>query len=463
MLMPLQTACSPHTVEKDVQPLVAGGASYSFPAEGVEPRDRWWEAWNDRFVNALVEETLSENLTLRQAFSRVDQARAADVQARSFLYPEVTGEASGSQEWRGEGKPEDNFSLGFRLSWEVDLWGRLSSAQKSAAYEVRASREELQATALVLTAEVAETYFQILEQKLQIALLEGQITVGETLLELTELRFAYGAASVVDVFQQRQQLASTRAQIPIAFSRLGTLENRLHVLRGKAPTGGPLRLADDFPQLPPLPSTGVPLDLLADRPDLRGIHDQLVAFDYRVAEAVADRLPRVRLDGSGGVRDRLATEDLFFSLLLDAVAPMLDWDRRKAEVEKRRAVFEEELARYSEAYLTAIEEVEPALCQERRQLELLEATEKEIAIARANLTATRNRYAQGLTDYLPVLAAIQSLQNLEREIITRDRQLISIRILLYRALGGSPLTTEDRGTPARDETAAVRVPGGLLP
>jgi hypothetical protein len=68
-----------------------------------------------------------------------------------------------------------------------------------------------------------------------------------------------------------------------------------------------------------------------------------------------------------------------------------------------------------------------------------------------------------LTDYLPVLAAIQALQNLEREIITRDRQLISIRVLLYRALGGSPLTAEDRGTPARDETAAVRVPGGLLP
>ena len=131
-------------------------------------------------------------------------------------------------------------------------------------------------------------------------------------------------------------------------------------------------------------------------------------------------------------------------------------------MERRRAAFEEELARYSEAYLTAIEEVETALWQEGRQLELLEATEKEIAIARANLTATRNRYAQGLTDYLPVLAAIQSLQNLERDIITRQRQLFSIRTLLYRGLGGSPLTEEDR-PPGPNETTAALAPQGILP
>ncbi len=102
-------------------------------------------------------------------------------------------------------------------------------------------------------------------------------------------------------------------------------------------------------------------------------------------------------------------------------------------------MFREELARYSESYLVAIEEVENALWQEKYQLELLKALEDQISIARSNLNETRNRYQQGLTDYLPVLTALQSLQRLERDILSGRRQLISIRILLHRSLGGSRL------------------------
>jgi NodT family efflux transporter outer membrane factor (OMF) lipoprotein len=462
VLFPVIMGCNPHVVDKDIHPVVEGNNSYSISVEGLKPQSRWWMALNDESLDALVVEALSDNLTLMQARARIEQAIAADIQARSFLYPEVFGRAAGESEWRHDRKPDDTFNIGLGLSWEIDVWGRLSSAEKSTEYEVEASREELEASALLLTSQVAETYFQIIEQNLQLALLDRQMKVGETLLELTELRFSYGEASVVDVFQQRQQLASTRSQIPIARSRLQTLENRLHVLLGKAPESVPLKLADDFPQLPELPSMGIPLDLLQNRPDLKRIYNQLVAIDYRVAEAMADRLPRIQLNGSGGVKERLATDGMFFSLLLGAVAPLLDWERRSAEVEKRQAEFTEELARYSEAYLTAIEEVENSLWQEQYQVELLKTLEHQINIARANLTETRNRYQQGLTDYLPVLAAIQSLQQLERDILSRRRQLISIRITLYRALGGSPLMAGTYGPAASVQTGHAHISEGVV-
>jgi outer membrane protein TolC len=219
-------------------------------------------------------------------------------------------------------------------------------------------------------------------------------------------------------------------------------------------------VADDFPGLPQLPLTGIPIDLLQNRPDLRRIYDQLIAIDYRVAEAMADRLPKIQLNSAGGVKDRLAAEGMFFSMLLEATAPLIDWERRSAEVEKQEARFREELASYSQAYLTAMEEVENALWQEQYQVELLKALDHQIELARSTLKETGNRYRQGLSDYLPVLAAIQSLQELERDILSRRRQLVSIRILLYRALGGSPLDPGRYGPAAPVKTTRAHISEG---
>lgn len=462
VFMTVFIGCNPHKINKDVSPLVGGNHEYSISVDGSEYPNKWWTSFNDSLLNSIVQQALANNLTLTQARARLEQSVASDKQAASFLFPELSGEVSGEESWDDEDKSENTFDAGLKLSWEIDLWGRLLSSRRAAGREILASREELEETAVMLTSQVAETYFRTIEQELQLKLLDSQIKAGETLLELTELRFAYGEASVVDVFQQRQQLASTRAQVPVVKSRLRTLENRLHVLLGTAPAGSLLKLSEDFPELPGLPVTGVPVDLLKNRPDLRRIYNQLVAVDYRVAEAVADRFPRLDLTGSAKFRDRIATEGILLSLLMEAAAPIIDWDKRDAEVEKRKALLREELARYSEAYLTAIEEVENALWQERRQKELLKALEEQVEIARSNLTETRNRYREGLTDYLPVLTALQSLQQLERDIIQQQRQLISVRILLYRALGGSRLTEVDNNTSASVDDISANTSEGVI-
>jgi outer membrane protein TolC len=154
-------------------------------------------------------------------------------------------------------------------------------------------------------------------------------------------------------------------------------------------------------------------------------------------------LPKIDLTAGAAFKDRISTEGILLSMLIEAAAPVIDWDRRESEVDRREAIFMEELARYSHSYLTAIEEVENALWQEKYQHDLLKALRTQISIARSNLTESGHRYQQGLTDYLPVLAALQSLQRLERDILTAQRRLVSFRILLYRALGGSRLTGAD--------------------
>ena len=456
--------CSPHAVNESPRPVVDGGEAFSMSIDGAAVERRWWRAMGDERLNALVERALSDNLDLRQARLRIEQAASLERQSAARLFPALDADAAAGREWPDEGvKHTDSLTGALRLSWEVDLWRRLTSARKAAEAETAALREDLQATALLLSAEVAETYFRAVEQQLQLALAAEQVEVGQTLLGLIELRFGQGQASVVDVYQQRQQLASTRAQFPQIRSRLRVLENRLKVLAAWSPAEADVAVSADLPALPPPAAVGVPSALLTNRPDLRRIRQLLTAADHSVAEAVAERLPRLTLGLDRSYRGtqcrRLTPEGLLTSLLGELAGPVVDFGERQAEVQRRRAVVEERLLAYSQAYLTAIEEVEDALWQERRHRELIEALEKELDIARRNLKETRIRYGQGLTDYLPVLAAVQSLQALERSLLTRRRELVSIRVLLYRALGGAqpwvtiepaaPRPGRPRATPAR--------------
>ena len=344
ILLPVFISCSPHTSNKNITPLVTAHVSYSLISEGIQSQNRWWEALNDPVMDSLIEEALTANLTLKQIHARIEQTVAADRQAASFMFPELNAEASARKEWEADKKDDNTYNTSLTLAWEIDLWGRISSERRAAMHDIMAAREELEAAALILSAGVAETYLQIIEQELQLLLLDQQIKAGETFLELIELRFSYGEASVVDVYQQRQQLASTRSQVPVVKSRLRTLENRLQVQLGRSPGNLTIKVAHDFPELPKLPLTGIPVDLLQNRPDLRRIFNEMSAIDHRVAEAVADRFPKIRLLGSAGFTDGFSTSDRLMTLLLQAIAPVIDWDRRSSEVKKREAMFREELA-----------------------------------------------------------------------------------------------------------------------
>lgn len=166
-----------------------------------------------------------------------------------------------------------------------------------------------------------------------------------------------------------------------------------------------------------------------------------MAADYRVAEALADRLPGITIGSSAA----LVSGDFLFSLFGEALATIVDWGDKRSEVEKKKALVEEKMARYSQRYLLAIEEVENSLWQERQHERLLAALHEQLIISRATLRETRNRYVQGVTDYLPVLAALVSLQDLERTLLQRQRELVSFRLTLCRALGGNVLVSKEHG------------------
>lgn len=455
VLLCLIGGCSLHKINPNPEPVVSGGQAFTISPQGVEAPNRWWISLGDEKLTALVDKALSNNLDLQQARLRIEQAEAIEKQAAAALFPMLDASGGAGRRWSDSGTHANRVSGGAMLSWEADLWGRLGSIRQATVEDSAAAREDLQATALLLVGEIAETYLMLVEQKLQLALLNRQIEVGKTLLGLIELRFSVGESDIVDVYQQRQQLASTEAQLPLIHARRRVLANRLKILVSRSPAESPEPSGDVLPKLTPLPKVGLPSTLLTNRPDLRRIEHQIVAADHSVGEAVADRLPRLQLGLERGYDGtdfrRLSSDGLFTSLAGDLAGPVVDWGIRKTEVERRRAIVRQRLLEYSQAYLNAIGEVENALWRERRQQELITALDKELAIATGNLKETRIRFSRAaLTDYLPVLAAVQSQQALERNLLTRRRELISIRILLYRSLGGAALVEKDPPKPKQE-------------
>ena len=433
--------CSLHRVAEEPAPLIAPPDAWidhdPLPATPAEPLpgDAWWSALGVTDLDALIREALAGNLDAPQAVTRVAQAESLRRQAASLDEPQLDAVGQVGETWE-EGEDTD-FTLlgGLALGWEIDLFGRLREEAKARARELQASRADLAAARLLLSIQVAEAWLQAVEQQLQLALLDEQLELAETLLELTRLRFSLGEASAVDVLQQLTLLEQVRAELPQAHSRLRTQENRIDVLLGAVPDGrdrtGP---ATALPVPAEFPAAGVPSDLLVRRPDLRALRERLVAADHRVGQAIAERLPRIALTGSFvQMSDPSA---LAASAAANLVQPLIDWGRREAGVDLAQASFHEALLRFTQTYLLAIEEVETTLWQEARQRELIEALDARRGALKQTVVETRNRYSQGLTDYLPVLTAVQELQEVERELLTQRRALVSLRVRLHAALGG---------------------------
>ena len=432
--------------EASIAPAAEVGTEYNqYPNEIATngPWDEsWWKSFNDKVLDALIEAGLENNFDLQSFVYRIEQATALARQSGARLFPAIDLSASDRYEWDdliavGENKDrEERTAIGGALRWELDLFGRLSAARRARVLQREASVQDWLDARLLLSGAIAETYFETKEQKRQLEVILEQIEINESLLKLTTLRFGQGQSSIVDVLQQQEQLDETKARVPQTEARIAQLEYTLDVLLGNAPGEGDFVNASSFANLPAMPAVGIPADLLQRRPDLRAAEKRLLALDERLGEAVADQLPSIVIGGGVDWRGDPRLGDAIRSAFASLSAPLFAAGERRAEVSLRRAELEEGLARYTEQFINAVLEVESILVLERKLLERLELEEKQLFNAQRLLTEARNRFSQGLTDYLPVFTSLNIVQNLERQIVSARRDVLSARISLHRALGG---------------------------
>jgi outer membrane protein TolC len=184
----------------------------------------------------------------------------------------------------------------------------------------------------------------------------------------------------------------------------------------------------------------VPAALLERRPDVRAARLMVEASDARASAALRARFPALTLQGSlgfAGVQPTQLLENFVWTFVVGVTQTLFDGGRRGAEVDRARAQFEEQVARYGETLLTALVEVENALASERRQRAHLEHLRLQEEQAGRALADARAGYVGGVTDFLQVLTALQAQQRVEQTRLAGERQLLSYRVGLHRALGGT--------------------------
>ena len=455
------SGCAIHRVEESAVlqnveiPSAFGEADSRSAGEATWASESWWESFEDPVLSGLIEQGLDGSFSLRGFVARIEQAEALSQQSGASLWPDLNLAAGADAEWDGAVAAtetrdrQDTRSLGGLLRWELDLLGRLTSAHQAQVLQQEARVEDWRDARLLLSTVIADRYFEIKEQQRQLEVLQAQIDINESLLKLTTLRYGQGQASIVDVLQQREQLDETKARVPEAEARWGALGYSLDALLGVMPGRGSRKWDTKISSPPPLPGVGIPAKLLAHRPDLRAARLRVMAIDYEVGEAVAAQFPSLRIGLGVDWRGDPSFGNAIESAFADLAVPLFAGGERRAEVRRRKAEMDEALADYTELFLSALVEVESSLLLERKLNERLVLVEAQLLSAQRLLSEARNRYSQGLTDYLPVFTSLNIVQNLEREIVSARRDVLSARVGLYRALGGPLLNTETHALTSR--------------
>lgn len=431
------SSCIPVT-ERSAPPIDLP-AEFSMHGE-VPVQAKWWLDFQDDTLPLLVDRALSDNFSLTITREKIVEAQAIARQAGAPLIPSVDGVgAASTTRNHTSDTTRGNYLLGLAASYELDLWGRLRSRRDAALLEVEATEADYHTAALSLGAEVAVTWYQLLETSLQLELLAKQKEINSKVLELITVQFRSGQAGIADVLQQRQLVESNIGDIAGLQADMQLLRHQLAILLGVVPGAAELPSPSQLPILPPLPETGIPLDLLAGRPDIESSYLKLRAADYRVAAAVADRLPKLSISAdfsTSGERSGDLFNNWISSLAANLFGPIIDGGQRKAVVDRTESVARQQFYQHGQIILVAIGEVEDALVREKGQQVILSSQKNQLKLATETIEHVANRYRQGLEDYQRVLLSLLSQQGLERNILSSKLNLLVNRISLYRALSG---------------------------
>lgn len=386
-----------------------------------------------------MQDALSNNYDLKAASARVESAREQTRIEGAARWPQLYF-ASGYQRAELTSDQTGLFEALFTMSWEIDVWGRIKAAQQASGQEAEAVAADYYGAKLSLAARTAQSYFELIEAKLQAEVAEQSIKDRRTIVELVRGRFARGLTRGLDLRLVLTDLENAKAQLAGSRNQVQIVTRRLQVLLGRYPDNR-LNSASSLPTPPSVLAAGLPSELLARRPDMIAAMSRLQAADARVESAKKSLLPRITLTAAGGTSSPALAElidprAVAWNLAMGLVQPVFTGGRLKAGIRLNEARSEEAFNHYQSTALNAFREVEQALAAEFWLREQERALKQAVEQTQASRKLAVYSYRQGLIEILTLLDSYRSTLNAQSAHLSVQRQLLSNRIDLYLALGG---------------------------
>jgi len=408
----------------------------------------WWGVFKDPVLQGLIREAMTNNYDLRAAAWRVEEARAVVGSTSSQLFPQVdlTGGISRERNSQDSTPALNRFSStytgGFNTGWEVDVWGKIRQAVVSAKAQYLATENARKGVMVTLVADVAETYFKILELDLELDISKKTLQTRRDNLELFSKRFKGGVASELETSRAAADYEQTAANIPDLERQIANQENKLSALLGRNP-GAINRTAvlsqESF--VPGLPGTGLPSELLKNRPDIMEAEQLLRSANAEIGVAEGEFMPSFNMTNFLGVEgnrfpDAFSSKGYTWSLGGNTDLPVFDGGKNLSGYAGAKATWSEYMASYKQKVVGAFREVSDALVNIDKVKAVRESQEKQVDALKKSANLSRSRYEEGYSSYLEVINADQQYYEAQNQLARTQGSQAIYYVQLYRALGG---------------------------
>ncbi|HEV2531982.1 efflux transporter outer membrane subunit [Phenylobacterium sp.] len=427
----------------------------------LTPRGDWWTLFNDPALSAIESRVVVSNQNVAAAEAAYRQAEALVREQRAALFPTVdlTGSATRSGSGKGStgtvvtgtggttvvtgggGRTTNNYRASIGASWEPDVWGRIRRGIESARGNAQASQADLAAATLSAQGSLAVDYFDLRSADQQITLLTQAVAGYQKSLQIAQNRFNAGIAPHSDVLQAQSQLATTQADLTDLTRTRAIFEHAIAVLAGQTPESFAIPADPNWvaaiPQVPP----GVPSTLLQRRPDIAAAERRAASASAQIGVATAAYYPSLTLTGSYGfaateLGKLFSASNSVWSLGISAAETLFNGGLTHAQVSAARASYDQAVARYRQAVLAALQDVEDQLAATRVLAE--EYTYRQTAATDADLAATMvlNQYREGQVAYTNVVTAQVNALNTRRTLVQAAATRETTAVALIQSLGG---------------------------
>jgi NodT family efflux transporter outer membrane factor (OMF) lipoprotein len=448
-------ACAPDLGPPPVPQTIQDTTRSFTAAESPWPANDWWKAYGDQELDTLIDEALAGAPDLRIAEARLKEAEAAAQQAGAALYPDVTGEAAvqPTRQTLNQGFPEAFKPLlprgwhsasraAVNLDYTLDFFGKNHAALAAATSEAQAAKVDEAAARIELSTSVASAYADLVRLTADRDAAADAVRVREESAKLVEDRVNHQLENAGQLSQSRAEFYAAKADLDAIEGEIALTRNQIAALLGRGPDRG---LDVPLPKNPNLAPQGLPsklaVDLVGRRPDLVAARLRAEAASDEIKVAHADFYPNIDLTGYFGVQSldikSLLQKDSLIGQIGPALRlPIFDGGRIEGAYRGARASYDEAVATYDKTLTGALHEVADALANQRETANALGHSRAALAEGENAYRVAVLRYKAGLSRYLEVLTAEDTLLTERRNVADLEARAFSQNVALVRALGG---------------------------
>ena len=426
---------------------------------------RWWESFDDAELNSLVRRSIESNLDLRIAIARLQETRELEWATvggyvpglgsigASFTATGARGSGTNSTAGRepgsinsainASGLKQVTHDIGIDATWELDLFGRMGRLAEAVQADTQAAVEARNDVLLTLIADVAHNYVEVRTLQLRLEIAQEYVDTERRTVKLVRLRRERLIGNQLDVALAERQLSAALSRVAPLQSAIAAAQRRVAVLLGEFPEAlrGELDRPGPLPALPPGVAPGLPAALLRRRPDIRNAERQLAAITARAGVATADLFPRVVfVSGAGFEGQGLGITPVInkniYSIGPALYWPFLDFGRLEALVLALDFQGQQSFYTYRRTVINAVREVDDALTGYSAAQDQLRQLSDAVASSNEAVQLATERFQNGLTDFLNVLDAQRSLDDLQDQFAWRNSRKWTSSSCCTKLLGG---------------------------